>query len=265
MISPIPGSVGSWTGALRSLVSAGLRPGAFIDVGCADGHHGLFAWCAGLLHGGVVVNIDANPIYEPTLRRIQAAIGGHYRISAVSDRAGALEFHRSAHPYWSSGAGAGDAYWATVNGLRGDADLVPCATLDELLADMDLTGALVLKLDIQGLEAAVLRGASVTLSRTAVVICEMQLAEFNDLHSALSQGGFDLFDVTNINRTEGQTLGWFDGVYVNRACGIKVAPEVWSPARNADVVRMQDERRRGILAAVEGLLAQVRQQSPSGG
>lgn len=229
-------------------------------MGCADGHHGLVAWCSGLLPGAQIVNIDANPIYEPSLRRIQAVIGGHYRISAVSDRAGSIEFHRSAHPYWASGAGADGSYWASVNQMRGETAVIPCETLDTLLADMGLASPCVLKLDIQGLEAPVLRGARETLARTAAVICEMQLPDFHELHSVLSESGFDLFDITNLNRTESHTLGWFDGVYLNRAYGKLVSQEVWAPTHNAEVIRMQDERRRGVLAGIDELLVQIQHQ-----
>lgn len=258
MSSSIPGTVGSWSGSLQVLAQRGLRAGAFVDIGCADGHHGLFALLSGFLPAAQLVNIDANPIYEPTLRRIQSVVGGHYRISAVSDRAGTVEFHGSAHPYWASAVSADDEYWASINGQRGAATVIPCRTLDELLGDMELVPPYILKLDIQGLEAAALRGAVATLPRTAVVICEMLMAEFHPLHSLLGERGFDLFDITNLHRTQAETLGWFDGVYLNRAFAGLVPRETWAAEHNAEVIRLQEERRRGVLAGIDALLAQLK-------
>ncbi len=258
MNAPAPGTVGSWSGTLQFLAQRGLRAGAFIDIGCADGHHGLFALLSGFLPAAQLVNIDANPVYEPSLRRIQSVVGGHYRISAVSDQAGTVEFHGSAHPYWASAVSADDDYWTSINGQRGEATVIGCQTLDVLLADMALVPPYIIKLDIQGLEAAALRGAAATLPNTAVVICEMLIGEFNPLHSLLAERGFDLFDITNLHRTQAGTLGWFDGVYLHRAFAGLVPRETWAAEHNAEVIRLQEERRRGVLAGIDELLALVR-------
>ena len=251
-------TVGTWAGSLQVLVARGLRAGTFIDVGSADGYHGLAVHATGLLPGAQIASIDANPLYEPTLRRVHAAIGGQYRICAVSDRAGSLEVHRSAHPYWLSGAAAGDAYWDSINELRGETTTVPCQTLDALVAEMGLPAPFVLKLDIQGLEAAALRGAAAMLKQTAVLICEMLLPEFDSLNSLLTAAGFALFDVTNPHRTQSQALGWFDGVYLHRDFAQLGSARGWADEHNAAVVQLQDERRRAVLAGIDSLLARVR-------
>jgi FkbM family methyltransferase len=240
------------------LLPASGRAGAFIDLGCADGYHGLAVHAAGLLPGAQIVNIDANPLCEPSLRRIHDVIGGHYRISGVSDRPGTLEFRQSAHPYWASAAGDADAYWASINQLKGDTVLVPSRTLDALVAGMALDGPFVLKLDIQGLEAAALKGATATLANTAVVICEMLVADFQALHALLSGYGFDLLDLTNLHRTQAQALGWFDGVYLSRAQEALRPRENWAPEHNAQIVQGQEQRRRQVLAAIDDLLPRLR-------
>jgi len=253
-----PGSTtaGTWAGSLQALVRRGLKAGAFIDIGCADGYHGLAIWSAKILPGALIVNIDANPVYEPSLRRIHQVVGGHYRISAVSDRAGTVEFHGSTHPYWASAVSADDDYWTSINGQRGEATVIGCQTLDVLLADMALVPPYIIKLDIQGLEAAALRGAAATLPNTAVVICEMLMGEFNPLHNLLTERGFDLFDITNLHRTQAETLGWFDGVYLNRPFAGLVPRVTWAAEHNAEVIRLQEERRRSVLAGIDALLTQ---------
>jgi hypothetical protein len=73
-----------------------------IDIGCADGHFFLELFAAGALDGAVPLNIDANPLYEESLRAIQDAVGGHHRIAAIADAPGEIELFAAGHPYWSS-------------------------------------------------------------------------------------------------------------------------------------------------------------------
>ena len=88
--------------ALRLLHGKGLRYSTVIDIGCADGHFFLQHYSEGEFVGATCVNIDANPLYETSLRAIRDVLGGHYLIAAVSDREGETELVTSVHPYWGS-------------------------------------------------------------------------------------------------------------------------------------------------------------------
>src|SRR5579872_2923790 len=101
----------TFTETLLALAQKGLRYATVFDLGCADGHFFVDHFAQGLFQESVPVNIDANAIYEDSLRAIQETFCGHYRIAAASDTAGEIELTTSVHPYWSSLRPRDDLYW----------------------------------------------------------------------------------------------------------------------------------------------------------
>jgi hypothetical protein len=114
----------SFSATLQRLFWKGVRYSTVIDVGCADGHFFLnhMRFCP----GAVPLNVDANPLYEESLKAIKNAVGGDYHIGAVTDHVGAIEMTKSVHPYWSSIRAKGDLYWSRVNNLVESSIKVPC-------------------------------------------------------------------------------------------------------------------------------------------
>lgn len=250
--------VGTWASALGLLIQNGLRFGAFIDIGSADGYLGLAFWRAGLFRDLTVINIDANPVYEPSLRKIRDAIGGDYRICAVDERSGTLELHTSAHPYWASAVAPGDPYWATIHGQVGPAISVPCRTLDALLDELAPPPPYALKLDIQGLEARALRSGPRSLAKTAVVVCEVLAHNFREIHAVLDAAGFELHDLTDVNRAADHTLGWFYVTYLHRDYAALGASPHWREADNAAIAEAQVRRREDLLAKIDTLVSRIK-------
>jgi len=249
--------VGTWAAALGLLIQKGLRFGSYVDIGCADGYIGLAFWRAGLFEGMDVVNIDANPVYEPSLRKIRGAIGGDYRICAIAEHSGTVELHASAHPYWASAVPPEDAYWATVNGQIGQSITVPCRTLDALVEELAPKKPYALKLDIQGLEAQVLRSGPRALEDTAAVFCEVMVDKFPGINAVMEKAGFELYDLTDIHRLPDNSLGWFYAVFLSRRHGALRSAQVWPEADNADVIEQQHRRRADLLARIDGLVGKI--------
>jgi FkbM family methyltransferase len=191
--------------------------------------------------------LDSNPIYEESLKAIKEAVGGHYRICAITDHTGEVEFTQSIHPYWSSIQPADDPYWVRVNNLTAAKVRVPATTLDFLAKDLDLKPPFLLKLDIQGAEIGALTGASEVLRDTNVVICEADIADFSGINALLEQSGFVLYDVTGLSRLEDGTLGWFYPVYAKAELKNCFPKSFWNHAQNEGVIRMQETRREDIL------------------
>ena len=148
-----------------------LGPGdSFVDVGA---NHGTFSVVASHLvgRGGAVVAVEPQPHLAALVRRSLDANAEHAEHAvhalALSDRDGVLRLHV---PRGSSGSAtlldgvAGDDTWDTLE--------VPVARLDDAVAWQDLPGRVVVKLDVEGGEAAVLRGARlfVAARRPALVI-----------------------------------------------------------------------------------------------
>jgi FkbM family methyltransferase len=249
---------GTFTATLLTLFEKGVRFSTIIDVGCSDGHFYLGHHQMGLFPGSSVLNVDANPIYEDSLKEIRDVMGGHYFIGAVTDHEGDVEMTTSAHPYWNSLRSADDPYWQRVNQLHESKIKVPAATLDTLVERFRLAPPFLLKLDVQGAEAQALSGAQKMLTDTSVIICEADLDDFHGLNRAIGDIGFDLFDVTEISRLPDRTLGWFYPVYLNRRLNHIKRRAIWDAAHNAAVIKLQVDRRNEVLRQNANVLAHYR-------
>jgi len=248
--------LGSFTASLAILYEKGVRYSTVIDLGCADGHFFLQHADMGFFRDAVCVNIDANPIYEESLRRIQAVMGGHWLITAVGDREGEIEIFESGHPYWNSTRAPDDAYWDRVAHKPSGTRTAPLTSLDAIGRRLALQPPYLIKLDIQGGEVAALRGAAAILEQTDVVICEADLDDFQAINAELVGRGFDIFDLTGMNRiVADHSLGWFYPVYTHRRLDRLRERHLWRPVDTASLAKAQDQRRAAIIAETERVLA----------
>lgn len=139
-------------------------------------------------------------LFEP-VAEFAAPITKHYRNLrhelhqvAVSDTEGTVSLQTSAvlpgmavsHSVMVDGA------TTTAPNMRE----VPKITLDGFLVGRpDLQGPFLLKIDIDGQEMRVLKGAAKTLERCSIVIVECQRNELPQRILAVQQAGFQLFDL----------------------------------------------------------------------
>ncbi len=245
----------------RLLFDKGIRYSTVIDLGCADGSFFLHLLSEGLVPDAVPFNLDANPLYEDSLRTIKEALGGDYRISAATDNEGEVELTEAAHPYWSSLRPSGDSYWKRVNNLSTKKIKVPATTLDILYATLNLKPPFLLRVDIQGAEVAALRGASALLQDTYVVSIEADVDDFQDINSILLANNFALYDITELHHVIDGRLGWFYPIYINRKIDF-VRPEgFWKENRNDDVIQNQIERRKRVLAYNENIINSIKKRN----
>jgi FkbM family methyltransferase len=249
---------GSFTGTLVGLFEKGVRYSTVIDVGCADGHFFVHHARLGLFPDANVLNIDPNAVYEESLRNIKEALGGHYVIAAAAAAEGEVELTMSAHPYWSSLRPRGDPYWERINHLNEGSIKVPAVTLDGLAAKLGLPAPYLVKLDVQGAELQVLRGAREVLAGTHAVICEADIDDFEAINRTLVEAGFGLFDLTQPNWLADRSLGWFYPVYLHRSLDGLRPRAFWDPAQNREALKMQTDRRRDIRDHLARMLAEQR-------
>jgi FkbM family methyltransferase len=93
---------------------------------------------------------------------------GHFQVfnTAIGDRNGELQFHRSDFSPSSSALEMGELHRQTFPQSAHSTSLtVPVARLDDYLDKMNLTPPVFLKIDVQGYEDAVLRGAGQVLEQ----------------------------------------------------------------------------------------------------
>lgn len=244
--------------SLWLLFTKGVRYSTVIDVGSADGQFFLHLFDKGAFRGATPLNIDANMFYEESLRAIQDVVGGHYRICAVTDHVGNVEFTSSVHPYWSSICAEDDPYWQRLNMLSSTKSIVPATTLDTLKNELGLRPPFLLKLDVQGSEKNVLEGAADLLADTSVVVCETDIDDFQDINSLLRKRDFLLFDVTTFHYAPDGTLGYFYPIYINRSLNAIRPKSFWEPENNDAVIAQQIERRKSILKFNAETLTRIR-------
>src|SRR5579883_1711683 len=157
-----------------------LSPGdTFIDVGASVGLYTVVASTLVGARGRVLAFEPASEIY-PVLRR-NAAINGTSNVTtfnaAVSDQPGTARlFHITGASLYSLGERAGhdDSF-----------EEVRVTTLDEVVDRMGLDSVACIKIDVEGAEALVLRGASRTLARFRPTV----LFEANSYAASRFDGG----------------------------------------------------------------------------
>ncbi|HWT01934.1 MAG TPA: FkbM family methyltransferase [Pyrinomonadaceae bacterium] len=179
------GKVDPW---LLGMAKELARPGSVVwDIGA---NVGLFAFaCAGL--GSSVLAVEPDEKLSALLR--QSAVINHLPVVvhsvAVSDRAGTAAFHVAARGRASNHLGA--AVSSQTGGTR-ETRTVETATLDSLLDSHPAPD--VLKIDVEGAEAEVLRGASKVLALRPRILIEVAESRADEVTRILRAYRYELFD-----------------------------------------------------------------------
>jgi FkbM family methyltransferase len=171
----------------------GVAPRTLIDVGVAWGTQELYE----AFPQAKVLLIEPNAAWEPTLQRICQARGGSYVVAAAGSEVGKTKLHvRADDPGGSSTAPAGhDGY--PIACIR-EVDVL---SIDSIVLTQQAEPPFVLKIDTQGGELDILRGAAQTLPQCELLLLEATLftrdtnfSSFADLVSCLASHGFVVYD-----------------------------------------------------------------------
>ena len=167
--------------AKHALISRHLRPGmTFIDVGANKGD---FTLLAARLTGpsGRVISIEPEPENHSVLQR-SIELNDYANIAvlqvALSDRDGTADLQIGS----TSGS---HTLSPEFNGSR--AVSVPTRTLDAVVADNRLASVDMIKIDVQGFELAVLRGAAQTLTANPRIVLLLDLPKQDEKRRAIAQ------------------------------------------------------------------------------
>ena len=182
-------------------------PQTIVDVGVATGTPWLYA----AFPAAKLVLIDPNPACAADLVRLKAQYGADVYLHGLGAAPGELTLHVDVRVPSSSGfLRVTDAFRAVRGAEREYSDVrVPITTLDVTLAGADYAEPLLLKIDTEGFELEVLKGAEETLTRTVAVIAEVSVVQrfagsyqFADLIGWMQAHGFRVFDILDV-----RTLG----------------------------------------------------------
>jgi FkbM family methyltransferase len=168
----------------------------FIDVGA---HHGYFT-CLAQRIGMQTVSIEADPMNFRVLKKnllVNNLDARHIFNLGASDRAGTMDFYGfstgvSSHPNWSRNVSRRKFRAKTI-------------TIDTLIDVNWVTGPLIMKIDVEGHEKEVLRGAKLLLERGIPiwVICEISSIDNrkkdvieNNVFSFMKSLGYKAFQIS---------------------------------------------------------------------
>jgi FkbM family methyltransferase len=194
-----------------------------IDVGVFRGTPDLYA----AFPDAYLLLLDPLPESEPFMRQLTRARRGSYDVVAVSDRNAEATINVTAGASASTlhtrrPTTAAEDYFTVVDEHR-----VRTATLDSIVADRDLPAPHLLKIDTEGHELNVLRGATETLRSVDCVIAEVSVGprfedsyEFSEVVGLLGDAGFELADVLTLKRDIPTTrVRFLDAAFTRRGPG----------------------------------------------
>jgi FkbM family methyltransferase len=172
--------------ALRLGVAAGVEhrsvaferePRTVLDVGANRGQFALFA--LNRFPGATLHCFEPVPAALDTLRQVlDGRAGVHVHPVALGREPGEARLHVSASDDSSSLLPVGSRLQSAYPGTRTVEEIsVPVARLDELLDPAELAGPCLMKIDVQGFEAEVLRGAAGLLPAVDDVLVECSFVE----------------------------------------------------------------------------------------
>jgi FkbM family methyltransferase len=183
---------------VRRLYLSGLRPKTIIDVGA---NRGMFSKCAHIIYPDA--NIYAfEPIVEcfDELEKLKKTIKNlkSYNV-AIGDDSKDTFIYRNKYDYSSSllkmTHNHKQAFPYTAETSK---EYIKIDTLDKVLYNENIERPLLLKIDVQGYEDKVLRGAKDLLSGTDYIICELSFTcmyenqpLFDDMYLLMKKYGFE--------------------------------------------------------------------------
>jgi FkbM family methyltransferase len=190
--------------ALRRLKLHGISFDSFLDVGASDG-----IWSRALAEhfpGKRHLLLDANKIHLPALAKIcQEYENWSFQFTAVGGKSGTLYFDDS------------DPLVGHLSERPLNENYKPCpvATIDQIVAEQQLSGPFMIKLDTHGVEIPILQGAVETLQTTNVLVIEAynftfggSAVPFWELCRQMVQLGFRPLDVFDILYREVDRAFW---------------------------------------------------------
>jgi FkbM family methyltransferase len=215
--------------SLGNMRRLGFDPEFIVDIGAYEGE-----WTA--LAGGIFPNakflmLDAQENKKSVLEKISTATGGRIdcEICLMGPEDGVEKFFHvnEASPTASS---------ALLD--QAESPTVSCKmvsrTLDGILQSRNLPTPGLLKLDVQGYELEVLKGASQTLREVQAVLLEVSIIElyrdsplFGSIDSFMNEGGFCLYDICSLlRRPLDHALCQADAIYVKQGSSL-LQKKVW--------------------------------------
>jgi len=178
----------------QQLHHVGMRPATVIDIGVADGTPELYE----TFPEAAYLLVDPLEQWAPVVREIAATLGGIYERVAAAGSAGTRRIRipesRAHATFYEKDDSAGNRDWVQQE--------IITARLDDLVRKHALAAPYLVKVDVEGAELEVLRGARETLESALAVVLEVTLfdvfaggATFAEVVAFMAERGFVVYDV----------------------------------------------------------------------
>jgi FkbM family methyltransferase len=218
----------SMSASLVNMRRNGFAPAGIIDAGAYRGDWSRMA--RGIFPGVPILMLEANPEKEPILSAAAKEIGAATcRIALLGPQpADSVPFHLLE---------TGSSVLPENTSLPRSLAQLPMTTLDAVLQNGNpLSRPYFLKLDVQGFELEVLRGAGRILAETEAVLLEVSLLEYNqgaplfaEVVAFMQSRGFVAYDVCGFYRRESDhALYMLDLLFVREASPLRSKKHFWN-------------------------------------
>lgn len=162
-----------------------------VDIGVAQGTPELYH----SFKGKSFLLVEANPVFLERLTALKTEVPARVEMVFCGSAAGTASLHGPKN-------GRASSLYAHPDIHAEQMFTVPVETLDTLVERNQMNGTLLVKIDVEGAEMEVLRGAIKTLERTAAVILEVSWGRgfvgapsYRDLFDFLHEHGFELYNI----------------------------------------------------------------------
>jgi len=246
---------GSYLASLLLLQEQGFSANTFVDVGAAEGAFFLVRQELGLFPAARHFFVDALRENEPMYRKLAGKFDAGYAITALSCVEGETVVRVDPNYYNTH-----------IERLQPDTSYqetrrVPVTTLDALVKRRALSAPFAIKLDVQGGELDVLRGALRTLEQAVVVTVEIQIFFERDtiveLLSFMQGNGWALYDITNLAYyPSDQTFYQCYATFIPRHMEFRKGAPWCLPDQEKAILENLRVRRERMLRALDDLIQQ---------
>lgn len=201
----VPGSFRAWRQGyyvsvysfVKRIESLGIRPRTVLDIGA---NRGMFSKCLNLVYNDLDIHA-----FEPLgdcykdLEMLKMQIRGlHTYNFALGNRNDTSTIYRSSYDYSSSLLPMGELHKRVFPGsAETTAEVIQVKTLDSVFKPGDLHSPVLMKIDVQGYELAVLEGAKRMLEVVDYLVCEVSLRSlyegqplFDEVYDFIRAAGF---------------------------------------------------------------------------
>lgn len=169
-----------------------VKPASVIDIGVATGTPPLYDTFPNLPY----LLVEANPDFQEAIDEICRKTGWKAEYVFCGESAGQADFNIYADPFKSS------RFQIARDLARQRQVVVPVVPLDVLVNKHALPEPYLIKIDVEGAELDVIRGATKTLEQSCAVVIEASFlprfsgaSDFAELVSVMSDRGFVVFDI----------------------------------------------------------------------